>query len=208
MTDEVSPNEFAGASPEADSDPFISDLAAALRVNEEVSSAFEWRVMAAVRQEAAAAVRRANARAWWRRRSIHLTPVGALALAASLAAVAYVGAGAVDGPGDPASSETAVVDQDSADNREIVRFVFVDPEAHDVVVVGSFNQWRKDATPLVATGVPGVWAVSVPLETGRHEYAFVVDGEKWSPDPFAPAIRDEFGTESSIVRIGQASTSS
>jgi 1,4-alpha-glucan branching enzyme len=48
----------------------------------------------------------------------------------------------------------------------------------------------------------------VSLEAGRHEYAFVVDGEKWSPDPFAPAITDEFGTESSIVRIGQAPASS
>jgi 1,4-alpha-glucan branching enzyme len=86
--------------------------------------------------------------------------------------------------------------------------VFVDPNATQVAVVGTFNQWRKDATLLEATGVPGVWAVSVSLEAGRHEYAFVVDGEKWSPDPFAPAITDEFGTESSIVRIGQAPASS
>lgn len=208
MTDEASPNRFAGQPHETDSDMFIRALAAELRVEEEVSPAFESRVMAAVRQEAAEAARRANARPWWRQRSIHLSPVGALALAASLAAVAYVGARGIEGSSVSASSEPAVVAQDGTDDTEIVRFVFVDPNAQQVVVVGSFNQWRKDATPLAATGVPGVWAVSVPLEAGRHEYAFVVDGEKWSPDPFAPGITDEFGTESSVVRIGQASTSS
>jgi hypothetical protein len=207
MMDEVSPNGFAEGQGDADSDPFIRDLAAQLRVEEEVSPAFETRVMAAVRREAAAAAHRSTNRHWWWRRSIQLTPVGALALAASLAAVAYIGARAADGPGASASSAPQVGGQ-TADDRELVRFVFVDPNAHNVVVVGSFNQWRKDATPLAATGVPGVWAVSIPLEAGRHEYAFVVDGERWSPDPFAPAVTDEFGTESSIVRIGQAPTSS
>lgn len=208
MTDEASPNGFAEAPREADSDPFIRGLAAELRVEEELTPEFESRVMASVRQEAAAAARRAGVRPWWRQRSIHLTPVGALALAAGLAAVAYIGARGIEESAGGTSSGPVVAAQDDADDTEIVRFVFVDPSARQVAVVGSFNQWRKDATPLRATGVPGVWAVSVPLEAGRHEYAFVVDGEKWSPDPFAPGITDEFGTESSVVRIGQAPTSS
>lgn len=208
MTDEASPNGFAEASREPGSDPFISELAAQLRAEEAVSAEFESRVMAAVRQEAAAAARHASARPWWRRRSIQLTPVGALALAAGLAAVAYIGARGVDRPVDATSSGPTVVEQEAAGGRQIVRFVFVDRGAREVAVVGTFNQWRKDATPLHATGVPGVWVASVPLEPGRHEYAFVVDGEKWSPDPFAPGITDEFGTESSIVRIGAGPTSS
>ncbi len=209
MTNEV-PNGSARASQEPDSDPFIRELAAQLRAEEDVSAAFEARVMAAVREEAAvtAAAQGTRTRPWWRRRSIHLTPVGALALAASLAAVAYVGARAVDEPVDVTGSGRAVAAQEASAGTEIVRFVFVDRQAREVAIVGTFNQWRKDATPLQATGVPGVWAVSVPLEPGRHEYAFVIDGEKWSPDPLAPGITDEFGTESSIVRIGQASTSS
>ena len=206
MRDERSPDGFA-ESPEADSDQFIRELASVLRAEEVPSPGFDRRVMAAVRHEAAAAHERASARPWWRQRSISLSPVGALALAASVAAVAYIGARGTEGSDESARDSAAVAAQD-ADDTEIVRFVFVDPNARQVVVVGSFNQWRKDATPLEATGVPGVWAVSVPLEAGRHEYAFVVDGEKWSPDPFAPAITDEFGTESSIVRIGQAPTSS
>lgn len=206
MRDERSPDGFA-ESQEAESDQFIRELASVLRAEEVPNPGFDRRVMAAVRHEAAAARGRAGARPWWRQRSISLSPVGALALAASVAAVAFIGARGTEASDESARDSAAVAAQE-ADDTEIVRFVFVDPNARRVVVVGSFNQWRKDATPLEATGVPGVWAVSVPLEAGRHEYAFVVDGEKWSPDPFAPAITDEFGTESSIVRIGQAPTSS
>ncbi|HUF66283.1 MAG TPA: hypothetical protein VMM17_09920, partial [Gemmatimonadaceae bacterium] len=96
MTNEVS-NGSAPALQEPDSDPFIRELAAQLRAEEDVSATFESRVMAAVREEAAAtaATLATRTRPWWGRRSIHLTPVGALALAASLAAVAYVGVRAV-----------------------------------------------------------------------------------------------------------------
>ena len=204
MRDERSLDGFTESN-DAETDQFINEIVATLRAEEEPSARFDRRVMAAVRHEAAAALR-AGSRPWWRQRSISLSPVGALALAASVAAVAYIGAREIESPSDPLTSAT--MSAQDADDTEIVRFVFVDPSATQVAVVGSFNQWRKDATPLEATGVPGVWAVSVPLEAGRHEYAFVVDGEKWSPDPFAPAITDEFGTESSIVRIGQAPTSS
>lgn len=206
MTDERSLDGFAEAE-QAETDQFIRKLAATLRAEEELSAGFDRRVMAAVRHEAVTVALRAAPRPWWRQRSISLSPVGALAIAASVAAVAYIGAREIESPSDPLSSSATMSAQD-ADDTEIVRFIFVDPKATQVAVVGSFNQWRKDATPLEATGVPGVWAVSVPLEAGRHEYAFVVDGEKWSADPFAPAITDEFGTESSIVRIGQAPTSS
>jgi hypothetical protein len=40
------------------------------------------------------------------------------------------------------------------------------------------------------------------LPAGRHEYAFLVDGERWVTDPSAATQRDEFGQESSVVRIG------
>ena len=204
MRDERSLDGFEEAE-EAEPDQFIRELATTLRAEEELSAGFDRRVMAAVRHEAATAALRAGSRPWWRQRSINLSPVGALALAASVAAVAYVGAREIESPSDPLGSSATMSAQDAGDT-EIVRFIFVDPNATQVAVVGSFNQWRKDATLLKATGVPGVWAVSVPREAGRHEYAFVVDGETWSADPFAPAITDEFCTESSIVRIGQAPT--
>jgi len=84
----------------------------------------------------------------------------------------------------------------------VVRFVFRDPDARRVALVGDFNGWSKDATPLATVNEPGAWAVSVTMPKGRHEYAFIVDGVRWSPDPFAARVADEFGTESSVVTVG------
>jgi hypothetical protein len=43
--------------------------------------------------------------------------------------------------------------------------------------------------------------VEVPLEPGRHEYAFVVDGERWLADPAAPTTGGDFGTPNSVVTV-------
>jgi hypothetical protein len=74
-----------------------------------------------------------------------------------------------------------------------VRFVLVAPEAARVSVAGTFNQWDATATPLVRTGDAGVWAATLSLPAGEHQYAFVVDGARWVPDPAAPAVDDGFG---------------
>jgi hypothetical protein len=48
---------------------------------------------------------------------------------------------------------------------------------------------------------PGVWTVVVPLEPGIHNYAFIVDGERWVPDPNAPAVDDGFGGMNSRLAV-------
>ena len=91
----------------------------------------------------------------------------------------------------------------------VVRFVFVDSAARSVSLVGDFNGWAKGATRLAAIGERGVWVVSVQLPAGRYEYAFIVtgaDGERWVADPYAATLRDEFGTESSVVTLGAGVT--
>jgi len=74
-----------------------------------------------------------------------------------------------------------------------VRFVMFAPDAQQVALAGTFNQWDPAATPLVRTGSPGVWAATLTLPTGQHQYAFVVDGARWVLDPAAPAVDDGFG---------------
>jgi 1,4-alpha-glucan branching enzyme len=95
-----------------------------------------------------------------------------------------------------------VTGPEAIDTIHVVRFVLVAPGARHVTLVGDFNAWAKESTPLVAAAVEGVWSVSVPLLPGRHEYAFVVDGERWVVDPMAAAVTDDFGTETSIVTVG------
>ena len=56
----------------------------------------------------------------------------------------------------------------------------------------------------------GIWHGAVVLPAGPHEYMFVVDGERWVPDPLAGRYVDDgfgAGRENSllIVRPAQAS---
>ena len=64
-----------------------------------------------------------------------------------------------------------------------ITFTVLAPEARAVIVVGSFNGWRPNATPLNNTGA-GEWAVRLMLRSGQYEYRFAVDG-RWREDPRA-----------------------
>lgn len=87
------------------------------------------------------------------------------------------------------------------DTVYMVRFVLADANAHTVSLVGDFNNWTKHATPL-APAKPGVWTAQVALPAGRHEYAFVVDGQRWVADPAAERVADDFDTPSSVLTVG------
>jgi Glycogen recognition site of AMP-activated protein kinase len=82
-----------------------------------------------------------------------------------------------------------------------VRFVLVAPGAHAVSLAGTFNQWDATATPLVRSGPTGVWTATLSLPAGQHQYAFVVDGQQWVPDPAAPAVDDGFGRRNSVLTL-------
>jgi 1,4-alpha-glucan branching enzyme len=82
-----------------------------------------------------------------------------------------------------------------------VRFVLAAPDAHQVSVAGTFNQWDPHATPLVRSAGNGVWSATITLPAGQHQYAFVVDGERWVPDPTAPAVDDGFGRRNSVLTL-------
>src|ERR1039457_6095701 len=61
-----------------------------------------------------------------------------------------------------------------------ITFTVLAPEAREVSVVGSFNGWRPNATPLNNTGA-GEWAARLMLRSGQYEYRFAVDG-RWRED--------------------------
>jgi 1,4-alpha-glucan branching enzyme len=72
--------------------------------------------------------------------------------------------------------------------------------------VGDFNRWDPNATPLRRSADGRTWTVAVPLPSGRHVYAFVVDGGL-TADPTAPrAAGDDFGEPSSVVVVSETST--
>ena len=136
-----------------------------------------------------------SGRRFWRRVvepreiSIRVRPwLLAPALAAAAALVLWLGR-----PGAPAPSS-------NPSGLVTVRFVLSAPDAHDVGLAGTFNQWDAAATPLLRTG-SGLWTATITLPAGEHQYAFVVDGERWVPDPAAPAVDDGFGRRNSVLTL-------
>ena len=165
-----------------------------------LSAALDDRVMAVVREHAASRTRRA----WhWLTAPrdvelrLRLRPVvwaGALAIAAGVALLLL---GRV-----PASAPVpASVAGSGARDSVFVRFVLYAPGARQVAVAGTFNQWDLNAAPLARAGSSGVWTTTLALPVGQHQYAFVVDGERWVADPAAPAIDDGFGRRNSMVAV-------
>lgn len=74
------------------------------------------------------------------------------------------------------------------------------PDANDVCVAGSFNDWQPEATPLVPLG-NGRWVKELTLPEGRYEYRFVVDGN-WMNDPNATETApNPFGSENCVLTI-------
>ena len=64
-----------------------------------------------------------------------------------------------------------------------VRFGYFHPDAQEVFVAGSFNNWNPRATPMGRDSL-GDWSVEVRLPPGEYRYRFLVDGE-WRDDPSA-----------------------
>lgn len=125
----------------------------------------------------------------WNPRALSLTwrPAYALAAAAVLAAIMLIGA--------PAERTNPA----SAGPQVFVEFRFDAPQAQQVALAGDFTAW-KPVHELVRSE-SGMWTIVVAMNPGVHEYAFIVDGERWLPDPTAPAIEDGFGGMNSRLAV-------
>jgi hypothetical protein len=71
--------------------------------------------------------------------------------------------------------------------------------AANVQLAGSFTNWEP--TYQLHQVSPGVWTITVPLPQGVHDYAFVVNGQEWVADPYAPGIDDGFGGTNSRLTL-------
>ena len=188
-------------------DELIARIARQLRQPVQIDAAVDRRVMTQVdalpRHEPAGPV---GAVVRWliRPRTLRVSPLGGLALAAGVAGLAFFAAPRIRQAETPAAALPAAAQGVLLANhrgRTLVQFVLFAPGAKSVTVVGDFNDWDAAATPLLASR--GVWSVAVPLQPGRHRYGFVVDGTRWLADPAAPPARDDdFGSPTSVVTVG------
>ena len=81
-----------------------------------------------------------------------------------------------------------------------IRFGYFNPDAKEVFLVGSFNDWDVRATPLLRDAL-GDWAVELELPPGEHRYRLMVDGE-WRDHPSAQqTVPNRFGGFDAVVVV-------
>jgi hypothetical protein len=82
-----------------------------------------------------------------------------------------------------------------------------DTKAHTVAIAGDFNGWNPQENLLEDPEGDGIWTGTLKLEPGRYEYMFVLDGEKWFPDPNALRyVKDGFGNRNAILEINNCNS--
>ncbi|MBW2091523.1 MAG: isoamylase early set domain-containing protein [Deltaproteobacteria bacterium] len=84
---------------------------------------------------------------------------------------------------------------------EKIEVIFTYTGLHkSVCLCGDFNDWSTESHCFKKQG--GVWTIRVLLPPGRYRYAFLLDGEKWTPDPKALFQEDDgFGMKNSILIV-------
>jgi hypothetical protein len=141
-----------------------------------------------------------------------LRPITAIAAAVAFTVLGASGAllagrsAAFDSPAEtgPGRVATSPVASNVTTHDVGVRFAVMAPGVRRVSIVGDFNGWNPRSTPLTLSRDGRTWSILLPLASGRHTYAFVIDDEIVA-DPAAPtAIDDDFGTPSSIVLVGNS----
>ena len=80
-----------------------------------------------------------------------------------------------------------------------VQFRLQVESATSVALAGSFTGWQP--TYALQQSADGVWTIVLPITPGVHDYVFVIDGERWLPDPYAPQVDDGFGGTNSRLTL-------
>jgi hypothetical protein len=143
------------------------------------------------------------AMAWgwlWRPRVVVLRtrPAWGLVLAAAAAFVLMTPSTAPPAA-VPVQLGGTVVAASAVDGRVKVVFRLDAPGVQGVRLAGDFTDWMPG--PSLSEVSPGVWSTAVAVDLGIHDYAFVVDGTRWVPDPLAEQVADGFGGTNSRVAV-------
>jgi 1,4-alpha-glucan branching enzyme len=82
-----------------------------------------------------------------------------------------------------------------------VIFICTVTAAKQVALMGDFNGWQPDATPMKRQA-DGCWHAQLALKAGHHHYLFLVDGKPML-DPRAQGVaRNEKGEKVSLLAVG------
>jgi hypothetical protein len=187
-----------------DDDQKIQNIVRELKEPVRVSASLDARIMRAVRE-----LPRHTRSGLWARlttpRRVTIMPLSWGLLAASLAALAALGAVHVSQDVNRAAPSIAKALFPKSDKGQAprVQFVLVAPDAKKVAVIGDFNGWDASHAEFQAKHRGGgVWSVTAPVPVGHHRYSFVVDDSLWVADPTAPRAADnDFGLPNSAIVV-------
>jgi len=90
---------------------------------------------------------------------------------------------------------------ESNDDEDVeVTFELEDDEAEKVSLVGAFNDWNKDATPMIKED--NIWKCTVNLKPGKHEYQFVINETDWVVDPKSDEnVENKYEGKNSVIEV-------
>ena len=128
----------------------------------------------------------------WAPREISIRPAFALAVAAAVVLLLVMPYARLRPEAESQGGNA------STDSQVFVQFR-LDASASRVQLAGSFTNWEPRYD--LRQSAQGIWTITVPLTPGVHDYAFVVDGQQWLPDPYAPQIGDGFGGTNSRLAL-------
>jgi len=200
--------------PEQSQDQFIDQIAAELKRPVRFDPRFDERVMEALNAPEVIPLhpdRRESTRRPWivRPWTLRVSPIGAFAAAAALVGVVAMSVwqlrpvDQVQVAVQPIEGGNLVPVSNSGEEPLVVQqFPFYRTGVKSVALVGSFNNWDENATPMTEVS-KGVWTVSVPLRPGVYEYQFIVDGTKRETDPSMPKVESDFGSPNSVVTVSR-----
>lgn len=106
-----------------------------------------------------------------------------------------------EGKGNDTTQELPVADETrNADGKTMDAFMFEwsYTNAKQVFLAGSFNEWSKTVCPMDKVG--DVHRISVPLESGKYLFKYVVDGE-WNYDITLPTETDSEGNTNNVLVV-------
>ncbi len=127
-----------------------------------------------------------------RPRTIRLSPLTSLALAAAAVAVFVM---------LPARAPEALPPGPVAVTQILVEFSLDAPGATTVAVAGDFSGWESNFVLDDANG-DGIWTGRIPITPGVHKYMFVIDGTEWVTDPRAQRYSDDgFGNRNAVLAV-------
>lgn len=79
------------------------------------------------------------------------------------------------------------------ETKKGVLFTYDHREAQTVTIGGTFNNWDMNKNQL-KKNKNNIWYVIIPLQKGKIEYKFIVDGKEWKEDPMNKnKLEDTYG---------------